>query len=189
MGIIQMKATSELMKEHEGFMLMLGIMQKVVEQIEKNNLLDQTHQEQIVEFLKVFADKCHHGKEEDILFPELIKLGFSKDSGPVAVMLHEHTIGRKYIKDMSEHFQAYKDGDGNALTMIADDMKKYIYLLTNHIQKENQILFPMVDKTLTAELQDRLFEKYEKLEKEVIGIGRHEEFHNMLNNLRKIYIK
>jgi hemerythrin-like domain-containing protein len=184
-----MKATSELIKEHEGIALMLGIMQKVVEKIEKNSILDPEHVEKIIEFLKVFADKCHHGKEEGILFPELVKRGFSKEAGPIAVMLHEHTVGRGYIKQLSEHFHAYNSGRHDVLPQIADDMKKYIYLLTNHIQKENQILFPMADKALPAEVQDKIFEQYEKLETEVIGVGKHEEFHKMLNDFRSIYLK
>ena len=147
------------------------------------------HLKKIIEFLKVFADKCHHGKEEDILFPELIKTGFSKDSGPVAVMLYEHTVGRGYIRELSDHFQAYSKGQSDVLLQIADDMKQYIDLLSSHIRKENQILFPMADKALSTEVQEELYERYEKLEKEVIGIGKHEEFHQMLKELKDIYFE
>ena len=183
-----MKATSELVKEHEGIMLMLSIMQKVAYDIEKNLTLDMAHFERIVEFLKVFADKCHHGKEEGILFPELVKNGFSKDSGPIAVMLHEHDLGRGYIKDMSDDFQAHVAGSKEALSRIAEDMKQYIDLLTKHIQKENMILFPMADKALSEEVQEQLFARYEKLEEEVIGVGKHEEFHGLLKQLKDIYL-
>jgi len=182
-----MKATSDLVKEHEGIMLMLGIMQKVVEKIEKGNSPDAEHLGKIIEFLRIFADKCHHGKEEGILFPELINMGLSKDTGPIAVMLHEHMVGREYIKDMSVHFQEYKNGVSEALTRIADDMKKYIYLLTGHIQKENQVLFPMADKILPDVMQNKIYAKYEKLEEEEIGAGKHEEFHRLLKDLKKIY--
>ena len=63
-----MKATEQLIQEHQGIMLMLNIMNKVADKIEKAKELNKEHTEKIIEFLKIFADKCHHGKEEDILF-------------------------------------------------------------------------------------------------------------------------
>ena len=184
-----MKATSELIKEHEGITLMLNIMSKVSDNIQNNNGLNSEHVEKIIEFLKVFVDKCHHGKEEGILFPELVKKGFSQESGPIAVMLHEHTIGRGYIKEMSDHFRQYKTEKKDALGRVADDMRKYINLLTSHIQKENQVLFPRADRALPEDIQNQLYMRYEKLEEEVIGVGKHEEFHKLLKDLRIIYLQ
>jgi hemerythrin-like domain-containing protein len=184
-----MKATSELMKEHEGIMLMLSAMQKVADDIDKGLTLDTEHLEKIVEFLRVFADKCHHGKEEGILFPELVKNGFSNESGPIAVMLDEHRLGRGFIKKLSEDLQAYSAGSKEALPLIAADMKQYVDLLTTHIQKENMILFPMADRALSEEVQNQLYEQYEKLEEEVIGVGKHEEFHSLLRQLRQAYLE
>jgi hemerythrin-like domain-containing protein len=183
-----MKATSELMKEHEGITLMLNIMNKVSDNIQKNNALNSEHMEKIIEFLKVFADKCHHGKEEKLLFPELERNGIPKDSGPIGVMLHEHQVGRGYIKNLSDAFSKFKEGDSKALTPIADEIKKYVNLLTSHIQKENNILFPMADKVLTEKLDNELFAQYEKLEEEEIGRGKHEEFHQLLKQLKDIYL-
>lgn len=184
-----MKATSELMKEHDAILLMLDIMKNVADRIEKDKTVDTGHLEKIIEFVKLFADKCHHGKEEGILFPEMIAKGFSAESGPIAVMLYEHTAGRSHIKSLTEHQQAYANGEAGALASIAVDMRNYMNLLSSHIQKENQILFPMADNVLPAELQDQLYERYEKLEEEVIGRGKHEEFHRLLAELKGIYIK
>jgi len=183
-----MKATSELMKEHEGITLMLNIMSRASDNIQKNNVLNTEHMEKIIEFLKVFADKCHHGKEEKLLFPELERNGMLREGGPIGVMLYEHTVGRSYIKYMSDAFSKYKSGDANALTLIADEMKKYVNLLTSHIHKENNILFPMADRVLNEKLDDELFAKYEKLEEEEIGHGKHEEFHQLLKQLKNIYL-
>ena len=183
-----MKATSELMKEHEGITLMLNIMSKVSENIQKNKALNSEHMEKIIEFLKIFADKCHHGKEENLLFPALERNGMPREGGPIGVMLYEHTVGRSYIKNMSDAFSKFKEGDSKALIQIADEMKKYINLLTSHIHKENNILFPMADRVLNEKLDDELFAKYEKLEEEEIGHGKHEEFHQLLKQLKNIYL-
>jgi len=184
-----MKSTSALIKDHESITLMMNIMNSISDDIQKNNVLNIEHIEKVIEFLKVFADKCHHGKEEKLLFPELEHCGIPKENGPIGVMLYEHQIGRGYIKSINDALEKYKEGDKKAMYQITDEMKKYINLLTSHIYKENNILFPMADNVLTNELDDRLFEKYQKLESEEIGSGKHEEFHKMLGMLKDIYLK
>jgi hemerythrin-like domain-containing protein len=180
-----MKATEQLMQEHEGIMLMLNIMRKVADKIDKTQELNKEHTQKILEFLKIFADKCHHGKEEDILFPVLESKGIPRDKGPIGVMLYEHKVGRGFIKDMSEDFDKYKTGDKTALTKISNSMRSYI---NGHIHKENNILFPMGDRVLSDQLQSELLEKFEKLEVEKIGIGKHEEFHALLKKLKEVYL-
>jgi hemerythrin-like domain-containing protein len=175
-----MKATEQLVQEHEGILLMLNIMSKVADNIDKSQEINKDHTEKILEFLKIFADKCHHGKEEDILFPVL--------ESPIGVMLYEHKVGRGFIKDMSEGFETYKTGDKSALPKISSAIKSYINLLTGHIHKENNILFPMGDRVLSEQHQSELLEKFEKLEAEKIGISKHEEFHAMLKQLKEIYL-
>jgi hemerythrin-like domain-containing protein len=184
-----MKATEQLVQEHQGIMLMLNIMSKVADKIEKAQELNKEHTEKILEFLKIFADKCHHGKEEDILFPVLESKGIQRENGPIGVMLYEHKVGRGFIKEMSEAFDKYKTGDKTALPKISNSMRSYINLLTGHIHKENDILFPMGDRVLSDQLQSELLEKFEKLEVEKIGIGKHEEFHALLKKLKEVYLK
>ncbi len=53
-------------------------------------------------FLRGFADGCHHGKEEDILFQRLIERGFPREAGPLAVMYHEHEVGRSHVRALME---------------------------------------------------------------------------------------
>lgn len=183
-----MKATEELVQEHHGIMLMLNIMSKVADKVETGQELNIDHQAKIIEFLKVFADKCHHGKEEDILFPVLESKGIPRVNGPIGVMLFEHKVGRGFINEMGDAFKQFKTGDKNALPKISNSMRSYINLLTGHIHKENNILFPMGDRVLSDQLQTELYEKFEKLEEAKIGIGKHEEFHRMLKDLKDIYL-
>lgn len=93
-----MKATQQLKDEHEGIKLMLNIMYTISDNLKKRKELNVIHYEKVLEFIKGFADKCHHGKEEDILFPAMENHGMSKEGGPIAVMLHEHQLGRDHIK-------------------------------------------------------------------------------------------
>jgi hemerythrin-like domain-containing protein len=183
-----MKPTEDLMHEHKAIIVMLSIMSKIAENIRNQKKPDPEEIEKIIDFLKTFADKCHHGKEETVLFPALVEAGMSNQSGPVAVMLHEHDLGRGFIKNMASSIEAMKTGDISALNQIAKAMEDYVFLLQNHIQKEENILFPMADKLLPAKKQDEIFIAFERIEEDVVGHGVHEQYHAFLNQLKAKYM-
>lgn len=182
-----MKATQQLKDEHEGVRLMLRILGAVSRQLDSEGHVQNEHFEGILEFLKVFVDKCHHGKEEEFLFPALVKVGIPQD-GPIAVMLFEHEMGRKYIRVMTDSFERYKLNDASAASAIAQNAQDYIALLTDHIDKENNILFAMADDRLSEKAQEELLEGFEKIEESRIGAGKHEEFHTLLHKLKGLYL-
>ena len=103
--------TEELKQEHQGILLMLRILDRVAAKIESGEKTDVDHLEQIVEFLRVFADRCHHGKEEDLLFPAMEKAGIPRERGPIGVMLMEHEEGRGYIREMADALARNKKGE------------------------------------------------------------------------------
>jgi hemerythrin-like domain-containing protein len=181
-----MKATQQLQDEHEGIKIMLGILNQICKQLEAKGSLNEEHFENILEFLKVFVDKCHHGKEESLLFPALIAVGVPEE-GPIATMLHEHEMGRHYVKAMGETYTIYAAGDKPSSKGIIQNAHGYISLLKDHIEKENTVLFVIADSHLSENKQDELFEGFEKLEEDRIGIGKHEEFHALLKKLNDIY--
>jgi hemerythrin-like domain-containing protein len=180
-----MKPTEQLKAEHEGIKLMLKILDKVCAKPEEIN---QKHFTEMLGFLKIFVDKCHHGKEEDLLMPAMVEAGVPKDKGAIKFTLLEHVEGRGYIKGMSEAFDKLKNGDCHASTKIVENGNNYIDLLVKHINKEESILFPLADKVLSQAKQNELEERFEKLEVERIGIGKHEEFHKLLHHLKEIYL-
>jgi hemerythrin-like domain-containing protein len=183
-----MKATQQLKDEHEGIKLMLSIMENILKDLGKGNEMNMDHYAKIIEFVKGFADKCHHGKEEDILFPAMVSHGIPKESGPIAAMLNEHQLGREYIKSLSSAFEAFKGGNKLAINSIISSSNSYVELLRNHIKKENNILFIMADNVLNETEQSKIFDAFEKLEVEKIGIGKHEEYHHLLKELKSIYL-
>ncbi|MGZ3514415.1 MAG: hemerythrin domain-containing protein [Thermodesulfobacteriota bacterium] len=183
-----MAGTEDLKAEHEGIRLMLQVLNKICEILESGKAVDSIHLDRIMEFLTVFVDRCHHGKEEDFLFPELEKQGISKGDGLIGVLLTEHEEGRGFVKRMAEGVEKIKGGGSFGFFLFKDNSRKYTELLSRHIEKENDILFPMADKGLSREIQDWLQKSFDALEKERIGIGKHEEFHSLLSELRKIYL-
>ncbi len=183
-----MTATGQLKDEHEGITLLLRILERVCVKLERKEEVDTIHLEQMLEFIRVFADKCHHGKEEDLLFPELEKSGIPKEPGPIGVMLTEHNRGRAHVRVMNQAVARYKK-EGGDMSDFVENARNYITLLTQHIQKENNVLFPMGDRVLSKEKQDKLLIGFEKLEQERIGEGTHERFHQLLHHLQEVYLK
>jgi hemerythrin-like domain-containing protein len=184
-----MKATEELKNEHEGILLMLRILDAVSTKMNTGEKIRIDHLDGMVEFFKVFVDKCHHGKEEDFLFPAMEKAGVTRENGPIDVMLNEHTMGRSLMAGISEAVTQYKSEDESAQDEFGSASAEYIALLTRHIDKENNILFPMADMRLTPQEDQQLVEAFEQLEHDRIGPGKHEEFHGLLNRLEQIYLR
>lgn len=183
-----MTATDQLKEEHQGILLMLEILEKVSGKMEAGGKVEPEHPERIVEFFRVFADKCHHGKEEDLLFPEMEKSGVPREGGPIGVMLLEHDQGRGYVRGMAEAAPRYRKGEAAAEVDFTRNARGYIALLRQHIEKENQVLFPMGDRVLPGKKQEELLEAFERLERERIGEGTHEGFHKLLHELKDIYL-
>ena len=124
------------------------------------------------------------GRKRACYFRPLLRFAFRKKAVPVGVMLSEHEQGRKYIKEMD---RAVASGpDYKAFAVAA---KQYSALLQGHIQKENTVLFPMAENALDKASLDQLYESFEEHEEKVIGKGRHEELHKMLDELKTRYLK
>ena len=184
-----MRPTEELKNEHNGVLLALKILEKVCNLYKEGNPLPVQHIAQLLDFLTVFVDKCHHGKEEELLFPAMIELGFSKTEGPIAVMLFEHQEGRSFIKGMKDAYEQLGKNSQKGSDDFIQHAMSYIGLLRQHIEKENNVLFMMADSRISQIKQKELLEGFEEIEEKQIGKGRHEEFHEMLHLFRDIYLK
>lgn len=96
-----MKPVEQLIKEHDSIKIMLAVLAEVSKRMQKGQKVPVEDLENILKFLRLFADKCHHGKEEDFLFPALEEVGIQKEGGPIEVMLQEHIEGRNYIQKLN----------------------------------------------------------------------------------------
>jgi len=179
----------DLRAEHEGILLMLKILERVCDKFAPGGRLDATHLDGIMEFFVVFVDKCHHGKEEEFLFPALEEAGVPREGGPIGVMLREHAAGRACVSQMRQTLTGYRAGDRRAAEGFRQHARQYTELLRQHIDKENNVLFVMAESRLPRAKQDELVRAFEKLEKERIGEGKHEEFHALLDQLQKEYLR
>jgi hemerythrin-like domain-containing protein len=182
-----MKAIDQLKNEHEGIKIVFRVLREMCESLKLNQSLDTDHFGGILEFFEIFVDKCHHGKEEDLLFPAMEQAGIPRQ-GPIEAMLAEHTTGRGHIKAIRRKFARFQSGDTAVSEALADECEQYILLMLNHIYKENNILYPMGETRFSQEVDDKLFQDFDTLETERIGTGKHEAFHQMIDQLTEIYL-
>lgn len=184
-----MKPMEELRMEHEAVNLTLRVLEEICTRMERQGdpgVGDAVTQ--LLEFFSVFVDKCHHGKEEELLFPALEQVGVKVEGGPIGVLLKEHQQGRECVQRMNKSISAYRPGEPGTSVDFTRDAREYVALLGLHIEKENNVLFPLAERELSDAKQAELSEGFERIENEKIGVGRHEQFHAMLDNLNALYL-
>jgi len=155
-----MTATTALRSEHNHILAMIACLRAACRDAEESGGLDAETFRSGIDFIRNYADAWHHAKEEDLLFPALEEEGMPREGGPIAVMLHEHVMGRTYVRQMAEHLDAAIAGNDEARRHVLRFAMAYAHLLTQHIQKENNILFNMADQVLLPEVQAHLEKKY-----------------------------
>ncbi len=176
-------ATHILRHEHEAILKMLGAAEDVAGQLEEGKKVPKNTLDDLLEFFRLFADQCHHGKEEELLFPLLEKKGIPRYGGPIGIMLNEHDEGRQLIQNLKDSALDYAAGDSGAGARWATAARAYARLLSQHIYKENNVLFNIAEQVLTPQEQAQLAESFERLEVEKMGAGTHERLHAKMGKL------
>lgn len=175
--------TQILVEEHTLILQALDALERKIAQVESGAPADPAYFQKAVEFLRTFADKCHHGKEEHLLFKTMVERGFPREAGPIAVMLHEHDVGRAFVRGIAEAAASPAPDDAAVRRMI-ENGRGFIQLLRAHIDKENTILFPMADNVLGPEDHAYLEKEFERFEAEETGAGVHEAMLKLLEELK-----
>lgn len=179
-----MKATEVLMEEHEVILRVLTALEKAVSDAPSGKFNPDFFLE-AADFIKNFADACHHAKEEGVLFVEMEASGVPMQGGPIGVMLAEHEQGRQYTRLMREAAEKWQAGDTSAVEAVKLNGMGYVNLLRQHIQKENNILFPMADRVVPTGKQSTIWEKFEQIELEETGEGVHEKYEALAEKLER----
>jgi hemerythrin-like domain-containing protein len=182
-----MKPTEILSAEHRVIERVLGCLDKIADQASATGNLEADDARDAIDFLRNFADRCHHGKEEQNLFPAMEAQGFPSSNGPIAVMLHEHDEGRAHILAMDESVVAAAGGEPEALHRFVDHARLYTRLLYQHIQKEDAILFVLADRVLGPDEQQELLDRFQYVETEHMGHGTHEKYLALADRLALRY--
>jgi len=172
-----------LMHEHEIILMVLGAVEAEAQRIQDGGRVDVVKADQMVDFIRNFADRCHHAKEEDLLFVRLQERGMPAQGGPIGVMLMEHTEGRRLVKAVAEALPDAARGDPQAVATVQNSLLGYTHLLRAHIGKEDNVLYPMAERILAPEDQQWLAQEFDRVEAEEMGAGVHEKYHQMAHEL------
>jgi len=151
--------------------------------IEREKKADPEFIEMAVDFIRTYADRCHHGKEEDILFRDLgVKKLTDKHKRTMEELVEEHKWGRRVTARLVEANTRYVQGNKEALSAIMDCIKALIEFYPKHIEKEDKHFFiPCMDYFTEAEKEAMLKEEWE-FDKSLI----HEKYRNMVMAAEKI---
>jgi len=156
-----MKATDILKQEHRLIEQVLDYLEEAACRLEDGENIEPAFFIDAAEFVAVFADGSHHRKEEDILFVAMTAKDLPEDSGPVAVMLHEHEEGRRLTAAFRSAAEQMKSDDAGAAMDVVRNVLDYVSLLREHIIKEDSILFPMADQLITGDDMHVVSRKFE----------------------------
>jgi len=166
-------ATALLSDEHRVIERVLVVLEKLTKRPIAHSL---DSWKKALDFIRSFADGCHHFKEEKVLFPAMEAHGIPTDGGPVGMMLMEHEEGRSHVRAMFAAISLIEAKNEAAKESLLTSAQAYCRLLREHIQKEDEVLFRMADEVISAEEQKKLLAAFAQHEAEEMGAGVHEKY-------------
>jgi hemerythrin-like domain-containing protein len=164
-----MKPRGPLMIEHRLIENMIVIIEKEIEKIKANGEVNTEFIDAAVDFIRIYADKTHHGKEEDILFRDCVNKSMSEDDKKVMNdLVEEHKFGRKIVGELVEAKERYSQGDKSKTDTIIDKLKILTGFYPKHIEKEDKLFFPNSEKYFSEEEQQKMLEEFWEFDKNMI---------------------
>ena len=152
--------TQALVDEHQLILRMLAILERNALRTARGEYANYGFYLDAVDFIRNYADRFHHAKEEDILFEALVANGMPRANSPVAAMLMEHDQGRAFVKAMEEAATAALAGRPGQDALIAENALGYLELLREHISKEDGILYPLAERLIPEGVRDGIVAGY-----------------------------
>jgi len=168
--LMKANVTQVMVDEHKLILRMIALVEKNTELLEQGKFRNWQFYLDAVDFIRNYADRFHHAKEEDVLFAELIKNGMPEKQSPIEAMHMEHDQGRAYVRAMEEAAQKALDGETGQAAIIAENAKGYAALLRGHIEKEDDILYPLAERVLPEDVRGRMLEAYDGAEAKTPGL-------------------
>lgn len=165
-----MQARGPLMIEHRLIERMISLIKNdFLRQIESNYEIEPGIIDTVVDFISMYADRVHHGKEEDILFRDLEEKELSaEDRSIMNGLIDDHALGRRTTKSLAEANNRYRNEDKEALADIADNLKALVELYPRHIEKEDKVFFPASRTYMTDQEEQSMLEEFREFDRKMI---------------------
>ena len=183
-----MKPTDNLIIEHREISELLNIMSIIADNIKSKDVFYPNDVEEIIDYLIIILDKSHQDKEDEVFYPELIMSGVPNDKAPLSIVNYEHTLAKHYLNEISSCVVNCKIGNDFSGDLLADSLTNYVIVIQNHIQREEEIVFPMANEVLSEEKQNEISQKFEDIEQKNKTHNFTDHFKNLLNKLNNKYL-
>jgi hemerythrin-like domain-containing protein len=161
-----MELTDILSSEHRVIEQVLAALDAAADRIEAGQAVRPGFFIDAARFIRDFADGFHHGKEEGALFEAMGRNGMPMDNGPIGMMLYEHDRARELTTGLRTAAERWAAGDARMAHTVVDYARTYAQLLTQHIYKEDNILFPMAEQAIPSAQEGAILADYRRIEGE-----------------------
>lgn len=177
-----MQARGPLMIEHRLIERMLAVIRRALEQVGQKGSIDPYFVDSAVDFIRVYADLTHHGKEEDILFRALGNKDLSdKDRRIMNELIEEHAFGRETTKFLVTANTRYRNGDVSALSEVISRLKAVVEFYPKHIEKEDKVFFP-ASRAYFSEREDQaMLDEFREFDRKMI----HKKYEAVVEGLER----
>jgi len=184
-----MKSIDILLNEHKNIKRVLKVIRKMALLLFKGEKVEIDDFKKIIDFIRNYADKHHHEKEENILFDEMAKhLGEAIVDGPLLAMFSEHDLGRMYVSNLEEAVTAVKNGDEKMNIDIITNARAYADLLDRHIDKEDNTIYVFGENNLSEESLNYVETKMTTVELEAEKNNIQRKYIDLLEQLEAKYL-
>jgi len=154
--------TQVMVQEHRLILRMIALVEANTQLLVQGRFDDYQFYLDAVDFIRNYADRFHHAKEEDTLFSALVANGMPEKSSPIEAMLIEHDQGRAFVKALEAGARLALDGASGQVEVIVESARGYAELLRGHIQKEDEILYPLAERILPEEVRPDMIRAYQR---------------------------
>jgi hemerythrin-like domain-containing protein len=177
-----MQARGPLMVEHRLIEKMLAVIQRAPTRVSQTRSIDPHLIDVIVDFFQVYADRLHHGKEENILFKELRKKGLSaEDERLMNELIDEHAVARQAINALAEANARYREKAGAELAGVTARLNTIADLYPRHITKEDKVFFPAAQAYFSEEENQAMIAEFWEFDRKII----HEKYRAVIKGLEE----
>jgi hemerythrin-like domain-containing protein len=174
-----MKPIGPLMREHRLIEKMLSFFEGETKKITEQNKVDPLFIDTAVDFIRTYADRTHHGKEEGILFRDLIKKQISREHIRIMEdLVEEHKYARKTVGMLVDAKERYLEGENTSQEVISllGELTRFYPI---HIEKEDKRFFYPCMEYFTKEEQDRMLKEFYEFDRNMI----HEKYGNIVDRI------
>jgi hemerythrin-like domain-containing protein len=172
-----MQARGPLMIEHRLIERMIAVVKQALNQLATEGRVDPYFVDTVVDFIRMYADRTHHGKEEDILFSELDMKDLSaEDRRVMDELVQEHVFARKTTRELVEANTRYREGNPEVLAIVAARLNTLVEFYPQHIAKEDKVFFPAARAYMSEQEEQAMIAEFWEFDRKMI----HEKYRGLV---------